>query len=219
MQLLSIEERSKADRFHFSKDRNLYLVSHAMLRLVLARYVKQSPWQISYLKNTFGKPYLPGNPLHFNLSHSGESVIIAICKEAPIGVDIEQNKPNTEYVSLLKSIFTVEEQNQIATFKGDEQYQAFLNAWTRKESFIKAVGKGLSISLTSFEVPVFENEGAVNLKAIDSESFGRNWIVKTLDVGNGYTASFCHPDSIVHCIREDWNSTNMDALLESYRNF
>lgn len=94
-----------------------------------------------------GKPYIAGCPLHFNLSHSGGRVICAVC-EYPIGADIQKLSP---YKPALSSrFFTGEEQAYLS--ESDNKDIDFTRIWSLKESYIKALGTGLSMPLNSFSV-------------------------------------------------------------------
>ena len=99
--------------------------------------------------NAYGKPYLAGNPLYFNLSHAGNYAVAAFA-DAPVGVDMEQFGRAKETVA--KRFFTEEEQKMLAgSLDEPEEWQRrFAWIWTRKESYIKAVGEGMRIPLDSF---------------------------------------------------------------------
>ena len=108
--------------------------------------VKEEP-VLSY--NAHGKPYVEGNPLYFNLSHAGNYAVAAFA-DAPVGVDIEQT--GRAKAAVAKRFFTEEEQEMLAgSLDEPEEWQRrFAWIWTRKESYIKAVGEGMRIPLDSF---------------------------------------------------------------------
>lgn len=95
------------------------------------------------LRDDMGKPYLENYPLHFNVSHSGDYLAIAV-SENSVGVDIQEPK----YIKdgMFRKVVQPEEEGLI----GEKKERDFLRLWTLKESFVKAEGKGLRISLKDY---------------------------------------------------------------------
>ncbi|MGZ8939652.1 MAG: 4'-phosphopantetheinyl transferase family protein, partial [Limisphaerales bacterium] len=89
--LLSPDETDRANRLLRPADHDRYVISHSRLRQILAQYLRIPPARIAFQKDSFGKPHLhPSmNPisLNFNLSHSGDRMILGIVRHARIGVD------------------------------------------------------------------------------------------------------------------------------------
>ena len=105
----------------------------------------------------YGKPYFPGLPdFHFSLSHSGERVLCAVSPQ-PVGCDIE--KPRGYDPHLAQRFFHPDESAWLLSLPAEEQPAAFFRLWTCKESFIKALGLGLSLPLDSFAVRLIEPIG------------------------------------------------------------
>ncbi len=149
---LSDDELAKADRFHSHLDRTRYIVGRAALRHVLADRLGCSPAAIrlSYGKN--GKPTLEGGRGHveFNLAHSGGDAVIALAGDAAIGVDIELLRPIDDVESLARLVFSDVERRELEL--AADPVSAFLNGWTRKEAYVKALGFGLTAPLTEITV-------------------------------------------------------------------
>jgi 4'-phosphopantetheinyl transferase len=105
-----------------------------------------------------GKPSIakeqnsPG--LRFNVSHSGGLGLIAVTCNREIGVDVETRQKVVDYMAIAKRFFSAREHRGLAQLPGESRPTAFLRCWTRKESYVKALGKGLSCSLNSFSVSV-----------------------------------------------------------------
>ena len=95
------------------------------------------------LRDEMGKPYFADCALHFNVSHSGEYLAIAV-SELPVGVDIQEPK------NIKDGMFRKVVQTEEAVVIGDDRQNDFLRLWTLKESFVKAEGKGLRISLKDY---------------------------------------------------------------------
>ncbi|HYF66402.1 MAG TPA: hypothetical protein VD886_26475 [Herpetosiphonaceae bacterium] len=92
---LPADERARAERFRFERDRRRFSVAHAALRAILAARLGCAPGAVALLAGEYGKPALAGNRagLEFNLSHAAEYALIALALDTPIGVDIEQPRP------------------------------------------------------------------------------------------------------------------------------
>lgn len=94
-------------------------------------------------KDALGKPYLKNSRLHFNVSHSGAYLAIAV-SESPVGIDIQKMKNIRE--EMYRKVVQPKEQVLI----GEERQKDFLRLWTLKESFVKAEGKGLRIPMRDY---------------------------------------------------------------------
>ena len=136
----------------FIKDKRLSLGAGILMDKGLAAYdLCEREAVVSYRKN--GKPYLSGYPhIHFNLSHSGCRAL-AVFARVETGCDIEQVQQAD--LALAQRFFTRKEYDFIAGQQGSErQNEAFFRLWTLKESLLKAVGTGLSLSLDAFEITI-----------------------------------------------------------------
>ena len=181
--ILSIDEQQKANSFHFEKDKNNYIKSHAALRKILSKYYFINPIDICFSYTKYNKPYISDNQhnLHFNLSHSNDMAIVAIIKNHPLGVDVEYIKPVDDINDIVENFFSNQEKIKFLLLPGEKKLEAFYTIWTRKEAFVKAVGNGLSYPLDDFEVSFLENEPARILKVNDSEIEAKRWSL------NGFT--------------------------------
>lgn len=149
---LSAEERARAARFVFPRDRARYEAAHGALRRLLARHTGRAAESLCLVQGAFGKPRLAGYPaVEFNLSHSQGLALIAIGR-TPLGVDVEMRRPFNDWRALAAAHFTEAEQSAIASQPADLQADAFLRCWTRKEACLKALGVGLSVEPRSIDV-------------------------------------------------------------------
>lgn len=181
--LLSEDEIDNGEKFYFVKDRKTYLVSRGLLRFLLAQYANISARDISFHYNRFGKPQVsfpPSDEIFFNVTHSGEFCLIAISHSNQIGVDIELIKP-VDYELLSKNIFSVTEKAEFNSISDDLKPTSFFCGWTRKESFIKGIGEGLSFPLQNFSVTL-NHETLISNVEIHSENseIYQGW--KTYDI-------------------------------------
>ena len=178
-QTLSTDERTKADRFRFPKDRSQFIVSRGALRAILSRYLNISSHILRFDYNPYGKPSLivtqGGNTLRFNLSHSRGMALIAITKNRDIGVDIEGINPNFSCLEIAEKFFSPLENSVLRALPEHLQATAFFTCWTRKEAYIKAVGKGLSIPLNQFDVSLAPGEPAALLNVEGNPEEALKW--------------------------------------------
>ena len=148
---LSKAERQQAERFRFEKDAIHWRACRAALRMFLARAHGISAAEVTLEFGEFGKPTmvrtlgLTGPLLHFNLSHCRDLVVIALCGEGPVGVDIE---PLDRATSLLGCEDAFCHPDEISRLPAEEMPRAvrLLDIWTRKEALLKALGTGMSLA-------------------------------------------------------------------------
>src|SRR3990167_8836445 len=141
--VLSEEEKARAARFYFDKDRQAFTLTRGTLRCLLGDCLKQKPEGIIFSQNEYGKPELKDSRWQFNVSHSHDYALIAIGRDYPIGIDVEYQDRKINPLELCDRFFATEEIEQLHSVALDEQGRTFFNLWTRKEAFIKAIGMGL----------------------------------------------------------------------------
>ncbi|MFO7325869.1 MAG: 4'-phosphopantetheinyl transferase superfamily protein [Pseudomonadota bacterium] len=154
--LLSEEERARAARFVFPELGHRFTVAHGRLRQVLAPLVGVDPARLAFRSAEHGKPELAGDAgrsgVQFNLSHSGAWAVIGWAMGRAIGVDIEVWRPMSDEEALVRRYFSAAENAAWEALPPAERSAAFFRCWTRKEAYIKAVGRGLGLPLDSFDV-------------------------------------------------------------------
>jgi len=145
---LDKDELATAERFKFNELRERYIISHGILRQVLAERVTELAANLRIEKTEFGKPFLPDVPdLSFNMSHSGDILAVAISSQCQLGVDVECYKPRNTWEGLVKKCFAPEEADFWYSLDKAERNDAFYQFWVKKEAFVKAVGKGITLGL------------------------------------------------------------------------
>jgi 4'-phosphopantetheinyl transferase len=151
-QWLSDDELAKAERFRPDLVRARYIVGRAALRCVLADQLGCFPAAIRFSYGTNGRPMLEGGrgQLEFNLAHSEGDAVIALASGAAVGVDIERPRPIADVESLARLVFSDAERRELELAPDPES--AFLNGWTRKEAYVKALGLGLTAPLKEITV-------------------------------------------------------------------
>ncbi|GAB4206282.1 MAG: 4'-phosphopantetheinyl transferase superfamily protein [Roseiflexaceae bacterium] len=190
--LLSPDEVTRADRFHFQRDRDRYIVARGVLRQLLGRYLGARPEQLRFGANPYGKPTLedpPGAPIRFNLSHSGTLVLYGFTSGAELGVDVEQIRPDIDLLALARHSFSAPEQAVLRALPPEQHADAFFNCWSRKESYIKARGEGLSRPLDKFDVSLAPDEPARLLATRDEPEAVNQWSLYAFHIADGYKAA------------------------------
>lgn len=152
--LLSIDEKERARRFHFDHDRTRYSIARGLLRTLIGRYLACHPASISFRYNSFGKPRLayPHAKLFFNLSHSENIALYAFASADQLGIDVAWHDPRVHGEEIANRFFTADERSFIQQGSLEGTQQRFFHLWCRKEAYIKAVSKGLSVPLNEFEI-------------------------------------------------------------------
>jgi len=151
--LLSVDEKKRAQKFRFEKDRNCYIIARGCLRLLLSRYCKIESGKIQFYYSKNNKPYIKDHSnIKFNVSHSKDVIIIGFNLDHEIGVDVEKVDLKINYKEIATSFFSQEEITELMGLSDAYRAQGFFNCWTRKEAFIKALGDGLSFPLDQFAV-------------------------------------------------------------------
>ncbi len=159
---LSEDEQVKAKRFYFEKDRFNYIAGRGILRSLIGIYTQQKPNEIQFSYTEFGKPSLSNNTqLCFNVSHSGNTILLAFTQKNSIGVDIEKINDTIDFQTIAKRFFSKKEAQIVLNLPHKERTIAFYKCWTRKEAFIKGHGQGLGLPLDQFEVSILDKKPVV----------------------------------------------------------
>jgi 4'-phosphopantetheinyl transferase len=168
---LSLEEKARADRFHFVNDRNRFVAARGLLRELLGKYLQQTPASLGFSYGKYGKPVLSGGNaaggLCFNLSHSAGMVVYAIARDRNLGIDVEHVRQESAGEDIAKRYFSVREVSDLQTLPPEARVEGFFHCWTRKEAYLKATGMGLQIPLDSFAVSVLPDKPAQFLAGVE----------------------------------------------------
>ncbi|MBP0020247.1 MAG: 4'-phosphopantetheinyl transferase superfamily protein [Cyanobacteria bacterium SBLK] len=184
--LLEEEEQAKAKRFHFSKDRDRYILGRGLLRLLLGHYLQQDPQSLQFAYSAKGKPFLKDEAVQFNLSHSGDLIVLGMSRDRAIGVDVEQIHPLPDALKLARRFFCEAEWEKIRTLPSNLTSRAFFTAWTRKEAFLKATGDGIA-GLKDVEVSLLPDE-PIQIYRIAGK-IAKGWQLQSLDLGEEYVGA------------------------------
>jgi len=186
---LDATEQARAARFVHELHRRRYVAAHVALRALLADATGQPAGRLQLQDDALGKPQL-AHPTgwQFNLSHSEDWALVGLQRgQTPIGVDIEVLRPVEEALALAGRHYTPGEQAAVAAAAdGVPQQLAFLRVWTRKEACLKAVGLGLRLAPSSFEVGA---GGGLSRARVPAPGGSVTVEVRSVDAGPGLVAA------------------------------
>lgn len=196
---LSADERARAARFHFDRDREKYIAARGILRRLLAQYVERDAASLLFRYGPRGKPELihddAPQPLEFNVSHRGGFALYAFVLGREIGIDVEQLRVVSEARTIARNHFTSAEIRLLENAADERAAQeCFFRLWTRKEAVIKAVGTGLSMPLDEFDVssesPDPQRSDAWRMVHVPARP-ETSWAVCDVPVADGYRGAIC----------------------------
>jgi 4'-phosphopantetheinyl transferase len=185
-EMLSETEIVRADRFRFPDLRRRFVAARGALRSILSGYLSMDPRQLTFCYGSYGKPSIRNslNEIEFNLSHSNELMVAAVCRRGFVGVDIEKEDPHFPAKEIATRYFCEREKNEIAKVDDAKSLQTFFQLWTAKEAVTKATALGLSLELSKVEI------GLDPLRVLACEappSVGRvNWRLFAFSPAEGY---------------------------------
>ena len=188
--LLSPDEKQKADRFRFEKDRDRYVVARGSLRRIIGSYLGLQPDQIRFSYNRFGKPFIDDQnvSIRFNVSHSRDIALIAVTSGKEVGIDIEFVDDGLDVLTTAKCIFSQTETSILEKLPSDLRTRAFFKAWTSKEAYLKALGKGFSDESRQFPVSILMDEQKFVFITNDGHR-SRKWSLMSLPSGRNYSSA------------------------------
>lgn len=190
---LTDDERLRAARFRFERDRTRFVCARGLLRSLLGTELGLAPGRIRFDYGPQGKPSLAGEQagsgLHFNVSHSDGLGLFVLARDRAIGADLEKVRPLRHGRAVAARFFAEDECAALDGLDGDAWDRAFFRCWTRKEAFVKAVGEGLSYPLRAFSVAVSDGD-PVRLLRVDGDAAvcDRFWMT-TYPAGTGFEAA------------------------------
>ncbi|OAB36013.1 4'-phosphopantetheinyl transferase family protein [Paenibacillus glacialis] len=188
---LSIDRQNKVAKFRMFDDVHRSVIAELLIRSLIIDQLDIANRDIKFGENTYHKPYLQSHTnFEFNLTHSGEWVACAIDHHS-VGIDIEHMVNSN--LDIAKRFFTPREYEDLIKSDVSEQRNYFYKLWTLKESYIKAVGKGLYIPLDSFSMDINDR----NEVTMDKEENDIPYFFHTRQVNSDYMLSVCSMTN--HC--------------------
>ena len=172
-------EQDTARRFIVQHAQRTYIIAHALLHVALTQMGVTAR---SFAKNSQGKPSLPEQALHFNLSHTEGLVAVALSRNIEIGVDVEYQRDLPDRDGVARTVFRAEEIEEMQ--RSPDRVSRFFQLWTTKEAVMKATGLGFSLPPKDIGLtgpgPVLtalpSDHGAPSEWWLHSESLGTHWL-------------------------------------------
>ncbi|BBK81042.1 hypothetical protein SM3g_17970 [Streptococcus mutans] len=147
LELIEEEDRKQILRYQFWQDRQRSLLGHLLSRYAIIQEYALTNKEIQIRRHAYGKPYIKDySQIHYNISHSGEWVVVAIGK-SPIGIDVENRREDWDLIG--ERVFSESEK-----YWSQNSYKRKAILWTIKEAYVKYLGIGLSKSLNSFSIDI-----------------------------------------------------------------
>jgi 4'-phosphopantetheinyl transferase len=179
------EKKERIKRFYHYADALRSLLGDLLIRHLICQKLNLNNQQLQFYQTEYGKPFLRNDRnFHYNISHSGDWVVCAWATAA-VGIDIEQVALVDP--SLAQRILTPAEYQIFSNINCSEQRHYFYSLWTLKESFVKAVGKGLSIPPDSFAIQKEQEE----FLTVYPEPDSCRYFLKQYDWGESYCLAVC----------------------------
>ena len=182
---LSPCERERCRRFVVAQDRRDFTAAHALLRRVLSLHGGKLPSEWKFETNRYGKPRIASAEapaLLFNLSHTRGLVACAVAIGAELGIDVEAIHETALPREIASHFFSQTELRQLAACSPADYAHRFIEFWTLKEAYIKAIGTGLSHPLDSFSFSL-DGNGDIQFSARDTRESEWRFALITPDPG------------------------------------
>jgi 4'-phosphopantetheinyl transferase len=163
--LLSPDEIERGSRFHFERDRKLFIVGRGTLRVLLGGYLGRPPQEIAFRYGVNGKPLLAcegagAPPIHFNVTHSDGVALFAFTRAGEIGVDLERIRDLPDWQAIAEASLSAKQLERLWRAPANRRREEFFRAWTQQEALLKAAGTGLG-----GEPPRIEDFNVYSLRA------------------------------------------------------
>jgi 4'-phosphopantetheinyl transferase len=214
---LSPDERARAARFRYQRDRVRWTRARMAVRQILAGYLRQSPQAVGFTPTVLqdsplrppspiamgrvpsgrrlgvgassAKPTLTNDPrLRFNLAHAGGRAVLAVAWEREVGIDLEPNDAGLDLQSLLTVVCSPAEITRFEALPPGQRTEAFLALWTVKEAYLKAIGLGVFREPRELDVE-FSAGGRAIIQDAHAGGEPLGWDVRLLDAGPGWVAA------------------------------
>jgi 4'-phosphopantetheinyl transferase len=188
--MLDDDELRRARRFMFERDYRRFVTARTALRGYLGAWLGVSPQSVDIAYAAGGKPVLRDQEsgLRFNISHAGDYALIAVASGREVGIDIEQVR-DIDVTAVARTMFSEREQMALAATAHAHRLEAFYRGWTRKESFLKALGSGLDFPAARFDVSLAVDPPRVLLTCCAAPHELHRWTISTPSTPPDYVAA------------------------------
>jgi len=150
--ILDAGELEHERRYRLERLRKQHVVTRALVRSALERLTGDAAESFRFVVGPYGKPRLVDEdryPWRFSLSHADGAVLCAVADRIDLGADLERLDRRVN-LDIAERYFTKREIAQIHAAPEADRPRRFLDFWTLKEAFLKAMGTGLATPLSRF---------------------------------------------------------------------
>ena len=178
-ELLSPDERKRADRLLIADKRRQFVAARAGLRRILGGYTGRPPEALTFAAQADGKPFLVDESgWEFNLTHSEDSALVAVAHRQ-VGIDLERERPLPDLQHMAEIAFSPQEQADLRALPAEVRPRAFFRTWTRKEALLKGHGGGFRLAHT-FSLPVTDQPLTMTVG---------HWLITDVEIGPAFVAA------------------------------
>jgi 4'-phosphopantetheinyl transferase len=203
--LLTGSEQARGSRFVREPDLQRFALGRAATRALLSRYLRRPAAGIDLVADANGKLRLQSAAaadqpmIHFNLSHSGDWVVVAFSRACAVGIDVEATAERAASADLIAYVMGDREQQQLQSLPAARQRAGFFKCWTSKEAFMKGYGVGLTAALKDIEVCVDPDRPA-RLIGAPAEMHPQAWSLHTLAFPDDYAGTLAVASASVEIV-------------------
>ncbi|MEZ7503928.1 4'-phosphopantetheinyl transferase superfamily protein [Flavobacterium sp. Arc2] len=185
VKFLNSKEVERAERFHKEIDRNRFIIYRSILKFVLSAHTQLDVKSTHFDYTVNKKPYLATHPwLHFNISHSEDYAVIAISRKK-VGIDIEYMSKDFDFANVVPDVF---EDKEISIIQNAiNKKSAFYTLWTRKEAFVKGLGKGIDEDFKY--IPCLDGNHIIDSNLLKNTE---NWQLYSFDLAEHYLGTVAY---------------------------
>jgi 4'-phosphopantetheinyl transferase len=202
---LQQDERARALRFRFRRDRDRFVAARGALRHILGSYLGSPAASIRFGYAPAGKPFLVDHPeLGFNLSHAADLALVSVSRGGEIGVDVEEIQSDEVIDSTSALVLSPPEHEELRRSTGRTRQERFARFWTRKEAYIKADGRGMQLPLDRIDVATSPDRVMLRAPDADRWTASGRWSVWSLPTEAGHAAAVVAEGSGWEVVAFDW---------------
>jgi 4'-phosphopantetheinyl transferase len=205
---LSEDERVRAARFVFERDKNRFVAGRGVLREILGWLLQVEPERLAFSYSARGKPQLAapvaGRSLHFNLAHSEALVVYAVSRAQEVGIDVELIRPVREAEEIAAQFFSEGEFAKWHSLPNDRKTEAFFNCWTRKEACLKSTGQGIGGTLNQIDISFISGGPEPVPDTAKNSPVAAPWHIQALTPASSYAGALAVKHRPMHVTCWTW---------------
>ena len=191
-------ELLQVESIRHPQQQHRFTISHAAMRDILSRYSNMPAADIPITRDQHGKPRL--DHLYFNLSHSRDQALLAVCNNREIGIDIEYINQKRKILGIAQRFFSAQEFIWLQSQQPSQQIETFFHIWCMKEAYLKGIGLGLKGGLSSL---IIDDASMHRVLTVNKDN-GDPWCIELIDVPEGYTAAVAYTGDSATINRYQW---------------